>query len=426
MNELDCSVALALLAALMWANYRVHRSSLNPGFLYCAVWFGAVAMMFAAQPWFFPLERPTLYAFVLGAFGFSVGSMLGIRIGTDSGSSQLPAAQSSGSAGTQLILDILVIACFALGPVFYQLFVDVFVVTDLLSVLPQLRQEMTERGGGLPFDPVRNLPVLSFLVAVAAFHERGNSRWGNVRAVVAIVLALAYGLATGSKAVLVNLPLTLYLLACLRQQRLLVKTGGALLLVVVILFGIGVLLVNLSGLAEGAESEAILAAIRTLPTYFLGSLFAFDQVLSQPERLEANQSITRFFLETANSLGGTFYVPDINADWTVVSNLYSTNTYTIHFSYFMDGGWLGMLLLPLPVGLVLGWTLVVALRGSPIAIAMFALLGKGIFLSVHSEQFFVALNWHLKSLLFLLALYTVPAVVASWMSKVPRSRQCRH
>jgi oligosaccharide repeat unit polymerase len=413
MLELQYFGATVLLGALALANFNVYRSTLNPGFLFCLVWMSGVLAMFAFQPWFFPLREPTLLMFALGALALSMGSMVGIRLCTATARLDDVPSPPAPRNGAQVIINVLIASCLVAAPIFYEMYVDVGVAAaEIVSALPELRQQMNERGGGLPFDPVRNLPVLSFLVAVAAFHERAHSRFGNYRAALAILLAIGYGLATGSKAVLINLPVTLYLLACLGEKRLLVKTGASLLLVVTALFAIAIVFVNLSHLAEGNASEAILTAFGTIPAYFIGSMFAFDQVVSMPDRLEANQSVTRFFLETANSFGASFYVPNINAEWTVVSSLFSTNTYTMYFTYFMDGGWLGIVLLPIPVGIVLGWTFIKALKGASIAAIMFALLAKGIFLSIHSEQYFVALNWHLKSLLFLAVLYGIPPILS--------------
>jgi hypothetical protein len=78
----------------------------------------------------------------------------------------------------------------------------------------------------------------------------------------------------------------------------------------------------------------------------------------------------------------------------------------------MDAGWSGIAVLPFFDGLLLGVLFVVALRGNRVAIVMYALLLKGVVLSIHSEQFLLSLNWHIKSLLILLVIYELPMMIA--------------
>jgi oligosaccharide repeat unit polymerase len=283
---------------------------------------------------------------------------------------------------------------------------------DLLSLLPQLREQGVEQTGGLQFDLVRNAPIVCFVLALVAYLERDGSTWRNARGIMAVALAILYGLATGSKAVLITLPLTLYFISSIRQRQLLVKEGALLFALIVVLFGIGLFLVNLPHLADDDPAEVLVAVLASFSDYTVSSLFAFDQVLGASDHLENHQSITRFFYETANSFGASYYVPSLIAEWANVSPVQITNTYSFYYTYYMDAGWSGIAVLPFFDGLLLGVLFVVALRGNRVAIVMYALLLKGVVLSIHSEQFLLSLNWHIKSLLILLVIYELPMMIA--------------
>ena len=185
------------------------------------------------------------------------------------------------------------------------------------------------------------------------------------------------------------------------------------------IFSLGLLLVNFAHQSFGDSWEMIQVVGATVREYWLGGLVAFGAIAVDPNSIVSTQSIDRFFLGTARSLGLKVNMPGIHAEYTQIGRYSDTNVYTIYFSYFKDHGWAGTVLIMFGLGVTLTLLYKRAMRGSPVAVLLFAQMEVGLVLSLHAEHFFNDLNGLIKLLLFLLFLYRVLPSLGS-----PTAREC--
>src|SRR5260370_16455677 len=131
--------------------------------------------------------------------------------------------------------------------------------------------------------------------------------------------------------------------------------------------------------------------------------------------MPSTQSIDRFFVDTANSLGANVTPAPKHPDFTNVSLHEFTNVYTIYFSYFKDYGWIGTIILMFVMGAMLTLLYKRAMRGKPIATILFGHLGFSVIvLSIVAENGFSLLNTHIKFVIFLLFLYRLIPPYDAW------------
>jgi oligosaccharide repeat unit polymerase len=145
----------------------------------------------------------------------------------------------------------------------------------------------------------------------------------------------------------------------------------------------------------------------------MGGPVAFDRIVNDPNSIPSTQSIDRFFLETANSLGAHFNVPSLHAKYADISpdNFESDfNVYTIYFSYYKDYGWPGTVVLTALVGFLLTVLYNSASNGRPALMVLCAVTSVGTLSSIYSENYFLALNELIKISIFFAVLYHGPLI----------------
>jgi oligosaccharide repeat unit polymerase len=146
--------------------------------------------------------------------------------------------------------------------------------------------------------------------------------------------------------------------------------------------------------------EMVAMLFTSVRNYWVGGLVAFDQVVSSPDLFEHFQSVTRFFMETANSLGGSFHVPSVHAGYVPISDSEDTNVFTIYYSYFLDGGIPAVFLLSGLYSYCLSLMYLRAKAGDKRYLLLYSLLLAGVVFSIVSERFFLGLNGTLKAVAF--------------------------
>ena len=144
----------------------------------------------------------------------------------------------------------------------------------------------------------------------------------------------------------------------LRKGRLVLLVVGALSLSMVM----GAFLDKLPGFEWGVKGLAAVA--ESLATYFIGGPLGFAQVMDRPSLVGEFGLSLRFFTQTFNSFGGDLVLPS-NILGYVRSDL--GNVYTIYFAYWLDGSWLGILIMAFIAGLLCTVVYEFTLRGNPVA-----------------------------------------------------------
>lgn len=401
-------VLLALLALTLWC---IARSALFPPVLYCGIWAVTLGGLFVAGKLFLPVTEYVCLVYLVGAVSFAFGgvvclSCLGAAATEGAGWRTPPAARAT--------LDFVLVLLILLFPYFLHLAIAIAGTSNPIVMVQYIRQVSVEGQGGSPYGSVANLTVLAPLVALAMTYESDGSFARRARAVLSVLVALAYSILTGSKGGALVL-VSIFFVPQIKARRISVKIAVTTFVLFASFFGAGLLAVNMGGqTSRGTNVVAREVAERAL-NYWLGAPVAYSSIVQTPESLPSSESIDRFFLETANSLGMRNSLPSINPPYTVIETEgANTNTYTIYFSYFKDFGWLGAVLLMAALGAVLTWAWRCAMGGGPVAVLFYATFCTGVIQSIYSEDFFLNLNFDIKAIVFFLGIYRVfPAIFAA-------------
>ena len=152
------------------------------------------------------------------------------------------------------------------------------------------------------------------------------------------------------------------------------------------------------------------ALVEGFTNYAIGSLVAFDAVVSNPLAVENTWKLYKFFVRQANKFGGGYPELSQHLQFTHVSPHLMTNVYTIYFPYFVDFGLLGVAVLSLLIGAVSTVLYRFAVRLSPLGVILYGAALYGIVMSVFAEAFFLRIGSWLESVAIVSALYYLPPV----------------
>lgn len=396
------AIAVVILAVLTVLAVRVGGTVLFPPALFCVTWCATLGGVLVAGPGFLPISEYTCLIYVVGAIAFVLGGVAVLHY--FEGPGQVGGLRVCSPDSTRRVLDLMLIFLIAAYPYYLHIALRIAGTSNPVLYFATMRGQMLQARGN-PFGPAGNLNVLAALVAGAMVYESDGTGGRRLRAAVAVILALAYGVLTGSKGGVLML-VTLFFITQIRAGHLKPAAAITAFAMALTLFVAGLWAINFSGRSFGDVSALARRVGGEISNYWLGSSVAFSQVVTKPDSLPSTESIGRFFLQTERSMGVHVRIPGIVAPFTVFSaNGENSNTYTIYFSYFKEYGWLGSIVLLSALGglLTLIWRR--AMGGGAIAILFYASFCTAIVQSIESENFFLGLNGYIKALIVYGLLY---------------------
>ena len=398
-------LVIMLLLLLLAANRAISGSLLYPPCVYTAVWLVSLTALVVSGDTFYPVVPEALLVYLTGAVAFSLGGLVAFTLR----SSPLPVPrQPQQIRQTRAVLDMALLVVLVGLPFYVRDIMGTFDIFDVrvfaeLRIAAVAESESSERA----FSLLRNLVVLAQFVAMAMHYENDGTRYRKWRSYFAILLAITYGVLTGSKGPAVTLMIGLMFVSFIRKQRVSLLTLGWVVGMVFLFFSGGLLLVNYIGIAADLSIDTFRLVAETVQYYWLSGLVAFNRIVQMPNSLESTQTLGRFFLETANGFGARFTIPSIHAEFTPVSASQETNIYTIYVSYFKDHGWFGLIIGMSVLGAAVSGVYRAARTGAPVAVILFASLATGIVFSFNGEHFVLRLNYYIKMWVFLYLLYKI-------------------
>jgi oligosaccharide repeat unit polymerase len=392
-------IVVLIFLALFFINYFIARDIIAPEVIFAGVWLACSIGLAISGDSLYPISANTYLVYIMGAIIFTLGCffcnvVMPIK-------NNVVAYPNYSNRPLKLILYIFFAIALIALPFYIHSLECVAKLSDPLYFLKQRWHEV--HGVDLSqhqFNIFSNIAVMSIFLALVMYAERIRNfsrtrmnffiTWGSV------FLALVYGSLTGTKGNAINLILMLMVLNFLFKKN--VNFGKIIIYIAIVVsvFIVGIMFVNFAYLSH----EGVGFLFRIFQSYFLGGLVAFDRIVQTPYVIESTQSISRFYLETANSFGFNYYVPIIHAAYTFISPNMDANTYTIYFSYFKDYGWMGVIDLMFFYGFISKFIYILAKRGNIIAGLFYSMIASGIILSFHAEHFWLALNMYIKALLF--------------------------
>lgn len=389
--------------------FGLRKDMLNPLFLFAFVWGSTLGLLYLTSGIYYPISAKTELVFVLGTIGFVVGYLLAEYLFL---SRRLPTTGVHNNSGEPIvsrralwiIFCVLVIGWFE----YYREISALTSGTGLFVAFQEARYALVQGSlsGEKLIGPIANFEVIALYFAFLCIVERKNDKYGNLLAYAALLLASFYAVLGGAKGGLVTITLmTFFIYSFDMPWRTIAKRGAFAFFIVLAFFCLGLFFINFTYDVFSGTGELVTSLFGAVRNYWVGGLFAFDQVVARPEEFVHFQSISRFFLETANSLGADFQIPPVHADYVKISTTEDTNVFSIYYSYYLDGGFLGVLVLSCFYSFILSYIYLRAKCGDKRHLLMYSLLLSGIIFSIVSERFFLGLNGNIKAFIFWWGIY---------------------
>lgn len=390
---------LCLLFILLIANVSLGRSFLYPPTIFTSVWLLAMAVLAAWRDLFYAVSFETLSLYWVGAVMFSIGGMASLAnsrpVAPNFVPSQLYRQRLKPILNFSLIVVVLALPFYILR------------ATEEISLLDPLyfvTRRAIDIDADKSYNPLGNFVVMAKFVAMAIYLERGDAQKVQPTVIAAVLVAIIYSILEGAKMGAVMIILTLMFISFIRSGRV---DWGVLMRISALLIGffvLGLMVVNFA--YEDTVDTALL--LQTTIGYWVGPLVAFNSVVQEPTSIEAAHKLSRFFVETANSLGAGIPVTSIHAQFANISPVIEgINTYTLYFAYFREYSWPGVICGMIILGYVLTSVYVRAQRKSPIAMLIYGMCMTGLILCTHGEQFWLSLNPYCKALIFFYFVYSI-------------------
>lgn len=412
-----------LFTLLLLHNLQISKSFLSPSVLFVGVWLVSLIGLFLSGDMLFSISGFTLMIYLVGAGVFSFGGTTGqlVRQHWQRLHSGIINASDTTRNVRYFVMDLFLLGLSVGVPFYWWQVVEQFGGTTSITLAVVRALDVERSGLSQPFSLVRNFPLIAAFLAYALYYENDGTTSRRWRAYLAVMLAVVYGSFLGVKMTAVIVPITALFIASMRAKRLRMVMTSAVFVYALVAFTIGLFLINFAYEKAASIWDLLPIIVETIQSYWLGGLVAFDQIVYDPHIMESTQSLGRFFLETANSLGGQYYVPSLHAGYTNISLNQNTNVYTIYFTYYKDWGLYATVLLMWLAGFVCGYIYAWARSGSPIPVIFYAMLASGILLSIHSEHFFTGLNSFIKAAVFFFFVYHLFPLLGSVFVKTSKA-----
>ena len=396
-------VTILIFGLLAFLNYRVARKAIfAPAVVFSVVWMVALIVTWLSGNLFYPITVETLAIFSCGAAAFSIGSALAFLYPQSK-----PRPQDNFPRWSNRLLTLLFLLALCGVPFAVWWIVNAVsgsAANFFLAASSVLVDETNQAPG--QYSLFGDIIVLGSAVAVIAFFEREH---GKKRAVIAILMALALNLLTASRSAVFGFLFALLCLDWLKNRRIrwrfLAVVGTALLIAAT---AIAIYLGKGDARPGASVTENAVPVLQGFALYESGPLVAFDRVVRNPNIVNHNWHIDRFFLQVLNKLGGHFVVPGINADYVAVGpHGLMQNVYTFYFAY-LDFGYFGMMPLVCAIGFTITLFYKRAIEGGKIASLFYSMLIGGVIFSTFNESLFFGLNTLWKTIAVGLLIYSAP------------------
>lgn len=386
------AISLYILAILC---YRLGRSWLYPPALYAAVWATVMAVTSIIQFRGYALTEDAVLLFTVGVMVFVVTGVAVTYLFHNE--AQSAAISPQREARIKSVIAIYSIALFLLVPAFVAAINQAgqsLGITDYAAAARTALGQPDRAGIPRYFQSLSSVGI-TLAFCMAWLYE--GSRRDKFVLGLAVGAPLVMSVLTLSRSPVFALLIGVIAILAFRKT---VKSS-------VLATGIfAVLVVALSmGTALGKNADLLSAQgtstspVDSLLLYYAGGPVGFGKVMAQPFRVGESGLSLRFLAPVLTSFG--LEITLSNSVLGYVSEDLG-NIYTMYFAYWLDGGWLGVILISMLAGLVCTGIYVLARRNFPIAGVSLSLVvgsivnspvGDGLFGSVIPWLLMIALTW---------------------------------
>jgi len=253
--------------------------------------------------------------------------------------------------------------------------------------------------------------VLSFsiIMAIVAIYQNRRDFLGRIQTGYFVFLSLIYNVLTISRLGAILLIFSAIGIVSIRKGRISLRSIIIFAVIFVLIFSVPAILLNKGGSVENTTTENLSGIIKSLRTYSLASLVAFDQFVQAPDEVEGDWLSLRFFSAIGRAMGFDVNVPSLVLDDALTPE--PVNVFTVFFSYYKDFNWYGALLFMFFLGCLSTWVFLSALRGNPQAAVIYAFIFASLLLVNASDPFMAALSFWIQALFYTTLIYRLPFLV---------------
>lgn len=396
------SIALILLAAF---NLRLARTALYPPVIVCVLWGVLELALFLSGDAFYPISTASLAIFFLGALSFSAGGALALMVPRQKGQTS-PFAGYDRAFVNRALYAGMALLLLAL-PLYWSRIQELSAISGIDDFWIGLRYQTSsgsdsESGFGI----FSYLTAFSMLLAIISAYRDDRSRVTRIQTAAFICLAIVYNVLTISRLGAILTIFALIGIFSLRKRRLDLRVVAIFALIFILVFSVPAILLNKGGSIENDRSDNAAGVLRSLQTYSLASLVAFDSFVEDPESVSGDWLTLRFFSAIGSAAGLDVEVPRLVLDETMTPE--PVNVYTVYFSYYKDFGWPGVMLIMMALGAIATWLFLSALRGNPQAAVLYALMFASLLLLNSSDLFLSALSFWIQAFFYTSFFYLLP------------------
>ncbi|RZI79523.1 MAG: oligosaccharide repeat unit polymerase [Rubrivivax sp.] len=384
-----------VLAGLAYSAVRVTGRGDSPAALLCGIWALVLMLYGLAGDLFYPVDEATIILLTLAPAVFFIGSMADMRPVGRVATATAIAASRYLRAGV-ILWTLLLLLCL---PAYFEHFTGDVSEDSQINFIAAIRLATLQNEGEVTdFSPLKNLQPFSFalpLVSLIAF--QGQKFKGAIITLVAMLVALCYGLLTGSKSVVPSLAVA-FCVVLVAKNHGRVRGSGTLPILATAVLGFLTLIryVNLTFTEEGAsEWDLWVSAMQSISSYLCAPITGLNMYLNQPADIDLSpQHLARPFYYVANSLLHLFdrppliELPSIHLQFFNPGPSFRTmdyNTYTYLGSYIESTNRYLFLIFPFTLGLLLARLHRIATPSNMFALLLYAYVARALAVSFGGE-----------------------------------------
>lgn len=399
-----------LIGLLAFYNYKIGKTYLYPPVIFSILWTGLLLALFLAGSMFYSITLETLIIYFLGTLAFSIGGFIAIAIFIKRGMSSVKIENDHNKSMREYknyFINLTLLIAIIAFPFYYSRLTEIASYSGFENIWSAIRYETV-------YGDVR-LGLWSYMVgfvrfgAAISFLEYRIKNTGKIRAIIFIVISLAYDLFSMARTGAFFLLFMIFGQEIIMRKRINFRSILLIFIIIFLIFSIPGVLLEKVGSPLFSPYENLRSIFNSIMVYSLGGLVAFDNVVNNSDFYSGPRIVTfRFFIALLNRLGlSSYYVPRYIPIITYTPA--ETNVYTIYFSYFLDYGIAGIIICMLLVGFLCSLIFVKAyFQKSPSYVFLYGMIVPSILVSSLNEAFITALSYWLQAFIFLFFIYIFP------------------
>lgn len=383
-----------ILAGLAYASMRVTGRADSPATLLCGIWALILTLYWLAGDLFYPVDVATILLLALAPAALFIGAMVNARPSAPDVSA--PALGNAYLRACVILWTLILLACL---PAYFEHFAGEVSEDSQINFIAAIRLATLQNEGDVTdFSPLKNLQPFSYalpLVSLVAFH--GHKLKGTLVTLVAMLLAICYGLLTGSKSVVPSLAVSFCIVLIAKNNGRLRGSGTLPILAGAVLGFLALIrYVNYTFAEDTNEWELWVAAVQGITSYLCAPIAGLNFYLNSPETFDLSpQQLTRPLYYMANSLLHLFDRPPLMELPSLHLKFFNPgadfrgldyNTYTYLGTYIDSTNPYLFLVIPFGLGMLLTHLNRLAKPGSVFALLLYAYVARALALSFGGEM----------------------------------------